>query len=36
VDSDAEYSEKDNIVGPPRRKRRKVSIMTPATDGTAS
>ncbi|KAK3306820.1 uncharacterized protein B0T15DRAFT_552902 [Chaetomium strumarium] len=36
VDSDAEHSEKDDVVRPPHRKRRKVSAVTPATRGTAS
>ncbi|KAK4141205.1 uncharacterized protein C8A04DRAFT_31178 [Dichotomopilus funicola] len=36
VDSDAEHSEKDDVVGPPCRKRRKVSTVTVATGRTAS
>ena len=36
VGSNAEHSEKDDVVRPPRRKRRRVSAMTVATGGTAS
>ncbi|KAK4233638.1 hypothetical protein C8A03DRAFT_19323 [Achaetomium macrosporum] len=36
VGSDAEYSEKDDVVRPPRRKRRRVSTVTVTTGRTAS